>query len=174
MTSNQLRYQSNLETNRHNLVTEAQTWVGLNETHRHNVETERLGWANLSENRRHNRATESLGWANLQESRRHNYAVEFESQRHNRAQESLSLRSLNNDLMKIHETERHNRVQEQLTDRWNRATNSEYYLGEVTGEHGWLWGITKGISGFKDVYHNVAQINNDAWSRLSFSSLLGD
>lgn len=92
MTRNQLQYQTNVETQRHDLVTEQETHdynVGvLFEQNRHNLETERserernainkMHYERIDlENARHNVATEHIQSATLAESGRHNRAAEY-------------------------------------------------------------------------------------------------
>lgn len=80
MTGNQLQYQRNVETERHNRATEDEqkrsNLANEKETYRHNYATEVLGTRTLSETKRHNLATESNQLNSLLETTRHNKVME--------------------------------------------------------------------------------------------------
>nr|AVD54033.1 ORF1 [Macaque picobirnavirus 6] len=80
MTGNQIQYQRNVETERHNRVTEEEqkrsNLANERETYRHNYATEVLGTNTLSETKRHNLATESNQLNSLLETTRHNKVME--------------------------------------------------------------------------------------------------
>lgn len=114
MLAQQVAYWNYVETNRHNLATEALTGRELDikasalaEDVRHNKETESISWFNAQENARHNRETESVSWYNAKESQRHNRVTENigwfsaqESQRHNIATESTARLSATGTLLR--------------------------------------------------------------------------
>lgn len=80
MTGNQIQYQRNVETERHNRVTEREqersNRANESETFRHNYATEVLGSQTLAESRRHNMATESNQLLGIYETSRHNRVME--------------------------------------------------------------------------------------------------
>lgn len=80
MTGNQIQYQRNVETERHNRVTEDEqkrsNLANERETYRHNYATEVIGTNTLAETKRHNLATESNQLMSLFETTRHNKVME--------------------------------------------------------------------------------------------------
>lgn len=80
MTGNQIQYQRNVETERHNRVTEEEqersNKANERETFRHNYANEVLGTQTLHENKRHNLATESNQLMSIYETTRHNRVME--------------------------------------------------------------------------------------------------
>lgn len=121
MLQTQVGYWQNVETNRHNLVTESQNAIELGikrdtlaETTRHNKETENVSWFNAQETQRHNIVNEDISWFNAHESQRHNRVSEslgfsqlYESSRHNRVSENLGYSQLS-------ESKRHNLSSESI------------------------------------------------------------
>lgn len=130
MTSNQLSYQRNVETTRHNLVTEAQGWVQLEETHRHNVVGEQLGYLNYKETARHNRATEAVSWADLQERIRHNTVTEGFTRFDLSLKTATLAETMRHNTVTEREAARHNKKQEYLIARADRARYPMYILGD--------------------------------------------
>lgn len=80
MTGNQIQYQRNVETERHNRVTEEEqkrsNLANERETFRHNYAGEVLGTQTLRETKRHNLATESTQLMSIYETTRHNKVME--------------------------------------------------------------------------------------------------
>lgn len=114
MTSNQIAYWRNVETERANRAQEAETYrshvASEKETRRHNLMQEHVNMGTLRETERHNLMYE-------QESKRHNIETELvergrlsETQRHNKAAEDISYGQLS-------ETQRHNIEQEIISGR---------------------------------------------------------
>lgn len=113
MTNNQINYQRNLETARHNLVAESQGWAQIQEVNRHNLVAEAQGWSSITETARHNRESEALGWGNL----RLGYNQLNEQIRHNKAGEALGWANYG-------ESVRHNKATESIN--WYNAKTSRY------------------------------------------------
>lgn len=131
MTHNQIEYWKNVETNRHNVVTEKETERSNRareyETNRHNVVTEGIDIGRLQETNRHNLAIEGLtqgqldlGWANLE----HNRDILSETSRHNQATESQGWSDLNIKQQQTDESIRHN-VSSEGISRYSAISNAE-------------------------------------------------
>lgn len=87
-----LGFDTLVETRRHNVVSEDLGFRTLDETRRHNVQTESIGWGNLAETTRHNKATEDIGWADIGIKRQNAETNAFsaqEMQRHNIMSENI-------------------------------------------------------------------------------------
>lgn len=166
MTSNQIAYWKNLETERsdrenerlksesqaedrrHNTVTEAKDWFGVKENQRHNQATESVERGKLIETIDHNRATEALEGHKQEETNRHNLATE-EVDRRNAASNEQNAKTKANEFY-LKEYEEHP-IGMRSDSRYFEQTDT---VGGALIAGG-RWGLTQGIPALGGVLKNV-------------------
>lgn len=158
MTRNEISYQQNVESKRHNLRVEE-------ETQRANLAAEELNRQGLAESARHNRAVEA-------ETNRSNLAREIETNRHNVASEYYTGQQINLGYAQLDETRRHNEEVEQ--DNRNRTRNQAAYWNqslEETGRHNVAMennAVLTTLTGYTskkdqvDALYGTTKMNNDS------------
>lgn len=118
MTKNEISYQQNLESKRHNLRVEE-------ENERSNRAQEQLSASALAESIRHNQASEA-------ETQRSNLARELETNRHNLATEYYTGQQINLGYAQLGETQRHNEETER--NAGNQTRNQAAFWNQSMDE----------------------------------------